>query len=573
MAHQLNLNTTALEELKAKAQALPAEKKVQASKSVIPSTIEQTVSPDSGYDGLASVTVNAMPAGSVGTPSISVNSSTGVITATAAVDAGYVDGTDKTGTKTLTTKAAATITPGTSNQTIAAGTYLTGNQTIAGDADLKAANIKSGVNIFGVSGTMEPKEFSIVTTVESGATVTATKSSTTISGTSTNGSCTLKVPTAGSWTVKATTTGNEWGETETTSSKTVTTVDSYSTSLSFWRATLTVLTVEGATITVTNGSKTYTKTAGSTAVASFQILSAGTWTITGVNGDESETTTVAISSAATYTAEVLMPYTVDATLNNNDWDLIQHVSNGSAGANYWAVGDTKQITINGTVGNTTFSNLSVWAFILGFDHNSSVEGTGRIHFQIGKTAQTGGTDICLIGSKYNSSSTSAGYFNMNYSYSNSGGWKSSKMRTVLLGNNNTPTSPLSGSLIAALPSDLRAVMKGTTKYSDNTGDGSNTASYVTATTDYLWLLAEYEVFGTQSYANSAEQNYQKQYTYYANGNSKVKYRHRDTSSTAAWWLRSTYATNSSTFCRVHTSGSASYSGAHYLYGLAPAFCV
>ena len=56
-------------------------------------------------------------------------------------------------TATVTTKAAATITPGTSNQTIAAGTYLTGTQTIAGDADLVAGNIKSGVNIFGVNGT------------------------------------------------------------------------------------------------------------------------------------------------------------------------------------------------------------------------------------------------------------------------------------------------------------------------------------------------------------------------------------------------------------------------------------
>ena len=51
------------------------------------------------------------------------------------------------------TKAAATITPSTANQTIAAGTYLTGAQTIAGDADLTAGNIRNGVNIFNVTGT------------------------------------------------------------------------------------------------------------------------------------------------------------------------------------------------------------------------------------------------------------------------------------------------------------------------------------------------------------------------------------------------------------------------------------
>ena len=50
----------------------------------------------------------------------------------------------------ITKKVAATITPGTSDQTIAAGTYLTGAQTIAGDADLIASNIISTANIFGV---------------------------------------------------------------------------------------------------------------------------------------------------------------------------------------------------------------------------------------------------------------------------------------------------------------------------------------------------------------------------------------------------------------------------------------
>lgn len=78
------------------------------------------------------------------TPNISVSSS-GLITAEA---------NDKTNTKQLTTQAAKTVTPGTSNKTaVAAGKYTTGAVTVAGDADLVAKNIKSGVNIFNVAGT------------------------------------------------------------------------------------------------------------------------------------------------------------------------------------------------------------------------------------------------------------------------------------------------------------------------------------------------------------------------------------------------------------------------------------
>lgn len=81
------------------------------------------------------------------------------VSVTPSVTAGYVSsGTAGNSsvslTASVTTKAAATITPGTSNQTISSGTYLTGTQTIAGDADLVAENIKSGVTIFNIQGTL-----------------------------------------------------------------------------------------------------------------------------------------------------------------------------------------------------------------------------------------------------------------------------------------------------------------------------------------------------------------------------------------------------------------------------------
>ena len=125
------------------------------SKTATPSTSQQTITPDSGYDGLSSVTVEAMPTAALGTPTISVDSA-GKITATVQqASAGYVEAGSKSATKQLTTKGAATITPGTSDQTIASGTYLTGAQTIKGDANLVAGNIKSGVSIFGVAGSFE----------------------------------------------------------------------------------------------------------------------------------------------------------------------------------------------------------------------------------------------------------------------------------------------------------------------------------------------------------------------------------------------------------------------------------
>ena len=261
---------------------------------------------------------------------------------------------------------------------------------------------------------------------------------------------------------------------------------------------------------------------------------------------------------------------MSSTLNNNEWSVIKSVSDAGQGANYWSIGDRKAVTLNGTVGKLSLSNVTTYAFIIGFNHNASVEGTNRIHFQLAKTALTGGTDVCLCDSSYNSNVSTTGYFSMNSSRTNSGGWASSQMRTNICG---TSLSSYSGTIIAVIPAALRAVLKSVTKYTDNTGGGSTAASAVTATTDYFFLLSEYEVFGSISYANSNESSKQAQYAYYSAGNRKIKYKHDGTSTAASWWLRSPDASYSLSFVRVHADGTVNYTNAHFSLGFAPGFCV
>ena len=260
---------------------------------------------------------------------------------------------------------------------------------------------------------------------------------------------------------------------------------------------------------------------------------------------------------------------VDPVLNNNDWATIRAISDANQGANYWSVGDYKDIQISGNVQGMSL-NVTVRAFIIGFNHNSAKEGANRIHFQIGKT--TSGTDIAFCDSNYPSAGYSQG-FRMNLSNTNVGGWNESYGRNTLLGNSGTPNSPPANSFMAALPADLRAVMKPVTKYTDNKGNSVNTSGIVTATTDYLFFLAEFEVQGTRSWANPYERNYQAQYDYYKAGNSKVKYRHNDPGTAVNHWCRSAYAPSKYAFCRVETDGRADSGSALYSSGLAPCFCV
>lgn len=316
------------------------------------------------------------------------------------------------------------------------------------------------------------------------------------------------------------------------------------------------------TVAVTRaGDGAISATSSNTSVAKAEV-SGNNVVITGLAAGDA-TITVKVAAGTNHTAPANKTIAVSvsvpsASLADNTPETIQAAAQSGQAANYWSVGDKMGIALNGTVGALSLSG-TYYAFILGFNHNSGVEGGNSIHFQFGKTSA--GVDIAFVDSNYGSSGSSAG-FRMNTSNSNSGGWNGSYMRKTIC-----------PAFLAAMPTAWQNVIAACTKYSDNTGGGSNTASYVTTTSDKIWLLSEFEVQGTRSYANSAEQNYQKQYDYYKNGNSKVKYKHNATTSACRWWLRSVRATRSDHFCLVNADGSATAYHAYHSYGFAPGFKV
>ena len=307
---------------------------------------------------------------------------------------------------------------------------------------------------------------------------------------------------------------------------------------------------DGATVTATLGSKTVTGVS-SGGQARLKIPQEGKWTVSAASG-----------SQVSVPQEVSVPATVDIALvapelNDTSWEVIKQASDSNMGANFWSVGDCKQVTMNGKVSDgLTLTNYSAWVFIIGFNHNAEREGNG-IAFQ-GFKATKNGTPVCFVDSGYSSTKYSGTWFNMNNTETTTGGWEACLMRKNIM--------PL---IKSAFPSDLQAVIKPSTIFTtQGRGDGA-----CTATEDEIFLLAEFEIFGTRTNASSQEPNYLKQYTYYSAGNSKVKYKHNSTSSAARWRERSPFYSGSNTFCYVNENGNSDGANAVYSFGVSPCFKV
>ena len=276
-------------------------------------------------------------------------------------------------------------------------------------------------------------------------------------------------------------------------------------------------------------------------------------------------------------------YTSATTLNETEWSAISALSAQGMAENYFAVGDTKMIHIEGKVG-TLAVNGDYGVYIIGFDHNEELEGKG-IHFGTFKSAESNGTDLCLIDSAYGTYPMDGSrVFNMNHSgQTNFGGWAMSNMRYDILGSvdkvqttntvvNASPTcatEPVSLTLMGALPTDLRAVMKPMTKYTNNKGRNPTEA---TASIDYLPLPSLFEINGeaTSSIAQE-EANCQKQYAYFAAGNSKIKY--SDSGTARDWYVRTPNNELSTHFLFMSSKGSCAGQGSNFVRGIAPIFKV
>lgn len=321
----------------------------------------------------------------------------------------------------------------------------------------------------------------------------------------------------------------------------------------------------GTVVVTRPGDGAISASSSNTSVATVQVESTSV-KITGLKTG-SATISISVAAGTNHTAPASKKVTVSVslpskTLADNTPEVIKQTAKSGQAPNYWSVGDKAGIAINGTVGGLTIKG-TYYAFILGFNHNASVEGSNSIHFQFGKTSA--GVDIAFVDSSYSASDASSGFV-MNKGgrtcIGNSGGWSRSNMRNAIC-----------PAFLAVMPPAWQDVIAACTKYSDNTCGDYDAASHITSTSDKIWLLSEYEVFSTCKFANATERNYQSCYAYYLNGNSKIKNKHNSTASACGWWLRSVYKYDVDSFCCVSDAGTVGSKVVSTSMAFAPCFMV
>ena len=302
------------------------------------------------------------------------------------------------------------------------------------------------------------------------------------------------------------------------------------------------VTVSGTTVTVSSVNDTTGNATITISVAAGTNHTAPASKTCAVTASFKPTASTAATSGVNYTSGLSGVAASDVTL------FAEAISNNSSITNATStvyidfgsvhrkvsVGDQVTLALNGT--NYTFD-------VIGFNHDTLTTSTAY-----GATTKTGKAGIT-----FQMHDLFATTYVMNSSNTNSGGWKSSAMRTSTM-------ATMKGYLPAAWQTAIKPVNK-------VSGTGGGSSSGTETVSDSCFLLAEIEIFGSTTYSVSGEGT---QYAYYKAGNSKVK---NKGGSANIWWERSPNSGYSNNFCYVTSSGTADRNNASFSRGVAFGFCV
>lgn len=281
---------------------------------------------------------------------------------------------------------------------------------------------------------------------------------------------------------------------------------------------LIVTTSAGAAITATKGSKTVSGTAGADGTCTLELSEAGEWSVTSSLNGNSKTQTVLIG---TQTADIRL---FEPVFANNSWETIIAACRSGDVPDSWAIGNSKNMTINGT---------EYQIDIIGKNHDDYADGSGKapLTFQLHNS----------YGTAYAMKSTST----------NAGGWKECAMRKTHL-----------PAVLALMPTEVQSGIREVSK----TTAAKSSDKWLETVPDKLFLLSEVETFGSTANSEAGEGS---QYTYYETGGSTVKTLNGTATS---WWLRSPMRTSDYTFCASSVGGDPTHLNATDERGAAFAFC-
>ncbi len=217
------------------------------------------------------------------------------------------------------------------------------------------------------------------------------------------------------------------------------------------------------------------------------------------------------------------------SLAETSWEQIAKISNSGLAPTYWAVGDEKDIVVNG-------ETLTI--VIMDFNHDVITGGTRK------------------AGITFGLKNLMATTHRMEETDTNTNGFTGSEMYTWL-----------QGELLSSLPEDLQSVLK----LVDKKTSAGNQSTTINTDSMKIFLFSEVEVSGTVSHAVEGEGT---QYLYFATTANRIKYLANGTGSVHYWWERSPYVYDSSKFCTVHSGGSIpSASSSDIAHGVCFGFCI